>query len=144
MFAACALCFVDVCMKESPELLEELLTDFQRCLRKAVSDEVQSEVILSPLTLSASCSSDYFVLVGRVSSQVGGEMMLEKTGLVALYNELVKREDVHESYIRLIISTLDYGREDNTAMREILGQVTKSYSPVRLSFMADWPDLQYC
>ena len=120
-------------MKECRDLVEELLGDFQRCLRRAVSDEVQNEVILSPLTLASTCSSDYFVLVGRVSAQDGGELTLEKTGLVALYRELLTREDVHESYVKLVVSTLDYGRSDNSAMRSLLRQAAKSDLPVNSS-----------
>ncbi|XP_055330302.1 rapamycin-insensitive companion of mTOR-like [Paramacrobiotus metropolitanus] len=124
--ARCGSYFVEILLREVPDMLEELLTDFTRYLKMSHEDP-GADVIFNPLKLLSSCSSDYFMFVGKISCHPEGEKMLQKTGVFDTFERLIFMEDIHESYIKLIITMLDY-RNDGLS-RGLLRKALNLCSP---------------
>lgn len=118
---------MEVLLRQDHEMLGEFLTDFTQCL-SLVLDDPSANAIFNPLKLFSSCSSDYFIFVGKVSGTAEGDALLEKTHVYQLFSKLAEVPDIHEAYIKLIVTTLDYRRHG--LARVLLGQILTSCSLV--------------
>jgi Rapamycin-insensitive companion of mTOR, middle domain len=120
---------VEICVIEAPDLLEELLTDLYTCL-VAVKETPNADIIFNALKILYLCVADYFIFVGRISSSVAGEHFLVKKKIFAVFMDFISQQDIHECYIKLIVTTLDYGKTENGIERALFEKIVTSGSPV--------------
>lgn len=120
---------MELLVRESADLLEDLLMDLYACL-VAVRETPSGDVIFNPLKLFSTCAADYFIFIGRVSSSIAGQSVLARTGIFQLLMDFVTELDVHESYIKLIATTLNYHGVETGQTRLIFEKIMVSPSPV--------------
>ncbi|OQV15503.1 Rapamycin-insensitive companion of mTOR [Hypsibius exemplaris] len=127
-YSRCGCLFLESLITEAPELVEELMADLYKCL-SVVKDSPNSDPIFNPLKLFSSCAADYFIFIGRLSSTVPGQTCLHANKLLDLLLSIVTQPDVHESYVKLVISTLYYGHSEDRSAQDIFEKIIVLCSP---------------
>ncbi|XP_076355898.1 rapamycin-insensitive companion of Tor isoform X1 [Tachypleus tridentatus] len=112
---------------KSYELLDEFLTDLNLCLSQITLDSAPLQAILSPTRVLSTLSHAYFLFIGRMSNSSKGRKLLERSGVFQHLLNLVSLTN-HDTYVKLVISSLDYTKEGFT--RTILTKVLTATSEV--------------
>lgn len=114
----------------SSEFIEKFIYDLDHCLKNIASKSPSPEEILLPSRLLSTLSHYYFLLLGRLTHFKLGRSLLKKTNI---YQHLIDLINVssNEVYIKLIVSSLDYGNLEFS--RSYLSKVlTSSLESARL------------
>lgn len=83
------------------------MSDLSTELNEIVSNKNVHEILLSPQNVANTLSQHYFLIVGHLSGTHKGIRALDKCSILQNLLEIVG-SCKHESYIKLIVSSLDY------------------------------------
>ncbi|KAF2362497.1 Rapamycin-insensitive companion of mTOR domain 4 [Trinorchestia longiramus] len=109
---------------DSGRYLEELLLDLREHLKVVCTDQPKPDVLLAPQALISYCSHYYFLMVGVLSRSPRGHLLLQQSGVLEQFLDLVTRS-ASDSYVKLITSSLDYSIDGLN--RTILATVLRSH-----------------
>jgi rapamycin-insensitive companion of mTOR len=109
--------FVDFLLEMSSEskaheFLEDVMSDIANCLSLIAVENAAQTAILSATKLLTTLSQNYFLVIGRLTSSTRGTKLLERLGIYEYLSSLITLCP-HDVYIKLIVSSLDYAKEDN-------------------------------
>ncbi|CAH1775574.1 unnamed protein product [Owenia fusiformis] len=117
LFSVAGCHFVDFLLSceetEAQTYINELFLDIASCLSEIRSERAPLDALLSPSNVINTLCQDYFLLMGRFTFSAKGEEILQKTGLIQYLLDLVTIT-THDTYVKLIVSSLDYSRDGIT------------------------------
>ncbi|WAR23308.1 RICTR-like protein [Mya arenaria] len=99
--------------EEGVKLMREFLTDISLCLSEVALRRIAPESVLSPGNVINTLSHYYFLFVGRFSVNTRGDRHVEKAGIYQHFLDIISAAP-QDSYVKLITSSLHYGREGNS------------------------------
>uniref|UniRef100_T1J225 peptidylprolyl isomerase n=1 Tax=Strigamia maritima TaxID=126957 RepID=T1J225_STRMM len=95
---------------EGAKIMEEFLIDLGDCLSKVIAERAPLDAIFSPSRMMTTLSQCYFLFVGRLTRSKRGKEALERSGILQCILKLISITS-HESYLKLVVSSLDYSQE---------------------------------
>ena len=105
------------------EYIEELLLDLDGSFKNITSKAPASDEALLPSRLTSTIAHHYFLLVGRFTHSPVGRAWLDRTHIYQYLLDLISlASSTSDLYIKLIVSSLDYG-EANAMCRTLLSKV---------------------
>lgn len=123
--------FLIDCDAKSTEFINELMTDLNLCLSQISIDNAPStNCILGPGKMLSTLSSSYFLYIGKLTSIEKGRKLLEKSGIYQCLVNLISTT-TNDVYIKLIVSSLDYSRE-NFSRKLLIQALTCKLDSARL------------
>lgn len=108
-------------VKSSEEFIDELMSDLESSFSQIAVENSSPNSILNPSKLLSNLSHNYFLFVGRMTSSLRGNKILEKFGIFQYLLDLISLS-THDVYMKLIVSSLDYTKE-GTFSRTLLTKV---------------------
>ncbi|XP_002741655.1 rapamycin-insensitive companion of mTOR-like [Saccoglossus kowalevskii] len=116
--------FLLTCEEEGEKILSELMQEIVDCLADTLKRTPQSaDAIFGSHKVTHNLSQHYFLFIGKLTTTLSGEKILEKTGLFQHLLDLCSSQS-HEYLIKLVITSLDYTRD--SLSRIILSKVLSS------------------
>ncbi|XP_033125633.1 rapamycin-insensitive companion of mTOR-like [Anneissia japonica] len=125
--------FLTSCEEEYQRILSELVEDIVECLEEVLvspANNLSAQAVFSTHNLHTTLSQDYLLFLGKLSSSLTGEKLLEKHGAFQCFLDLSSLSN-HDSLLRLIITCLDY-RRDGLARVILTKMLTSSVHAVKL------------
>ncbi|KAL4236760.1 hypothetical protein ACF0H5_005145 [Mactra antiquata] len=98
---------------EGTKILNDFLSDIALCLSEVALQRIAPESVLSANKILNTLSHYYFLFIGRFSLTSKGDRKLEKAGIYQYLLDIISSAP-QETYVKLITSSLYYGREGNS------------------------------
>ncbi|KAK3090902.1 hypothetical protein FSP39_015586 [Pinctada imbricata] len=98
--------------EEAYKYMTDFLMDVGECLSEISRQCLAPESVFSPANVINTCSQYYFLFTGRFSGSAKGDKYLEKAGIFQYLLEIMATTS-QDSFIKLIVSSLNYSKEGN-------------------------------
>lgn len=98
---------------EGRRFSEDWLDDIAACIEEIKVPRATANLLFSPDNVRKNLSQYYFLFIGRFSASLKGEKLLKEQGVFHCLLDLMTISQ-HDTYVKLIVSTLDYSRDGFT------------------------------